>query len=343
MWPAEHAHLHLQADQTVAGREFSDPAHTGRRRRDARAAARRRSRAPPPGRASAALRFADEIGEHSHRRPRLGRARDARGRPRSSASSARRATMSTTRRSSTLEQRHRRARGRVPGLLAYHNAQLADGQWGNLVVFASPRTRRRSPADAVHASGGRAHARHYASLRLHRGVRRGRLPGRGRGAHPRDALPRLRRDAAPGAPCAPTPERPGSRERRALARRVERLAGELAAGAVLAAHGAARVADAGQAEHAAERDERRRRCRCRRGTRAPTAASHGAGDLGAGRPRDRRARASGCAPRSTARAPAGVSGCPASRVVERRAELRGDDRAERGDARAARRRARSRC
>jgi hypothetical protein len=58
----------------------------------------------------------------------------------------------------------------IPGLIAYHNVQLADAQWGNLVLFAAgtdtaPIRAERTHADAI----GRAPA-HYHSLRLHRGT-----------------------------------------------------------------------------------------------------------------------------------------------------------------------------
>jgi hypothetical protein len=58
----------------------------------------------------------------------------------------------------------------IPGLVAYHNVQLADAQWGNLVLFerdtdTTPMRHARHHADAI----ARA-PRHYASLRLHRGI-----------------------------------------------------------------------------------------------------------------------------------------------------------------------------
>lgn len=58
----------------------------------------------------------------------------------------------------------------IPGLLAYHNVQLANAQWGNLVLFeagtdTAPMRREPTHADAI----GRTPA-HYHSLRLHRGT-----------------------------------------------------------------------------------------------------------------------------------------------------------------------------
>ena len=57
----------------------------------------------------------------------------------------------------------------IPGLLAYHNVQLADARWGNLVLFRA-RARQslmrheQNHADAIAIAPG-----HYHSLRLHRG------------------------------------------------------------------------------------------------------------------------------------------------------------------------------
>ncbi len=58
----------------------------------------------------------------------------------------------------------------IPGLLAYHNVQLADARWGNLVLFeqgtdTTPMRHARNHADAIALA-----PRHYHSLRLHRGT-----------------------------------------------------------------------------------------------------------------------------------------------------------------------------
>jgi hypothetical protein len=58
----------------------------------------------------------------------------------------------------------------IPGLIAYHNVQLADAQWGNLVLFAAGTDTAPMRAEPTHADAiGRAPA-HYHSLRLHRGI-----------------------------------------------------------------------------------------------------------------------------------------------------------------------------
>jgi hypothetical protein len=58
----------------------------------------------------------------------------------------------------------------IPGLLAYHNARLADDRWGNLVVFDSPAATGALADDPQHASAVARMPEHYASLRLHRGT-----------------------------------------------------------------------------------------------------------------------------------------------------------------------------
>jgi hypothetical protein len=57
-----------------------------------------------------------------------------------------------------------------PGLLAYHNAQLAGGQWSNLVVFRSLDDTGDVTGDPVHVAAVAVTPRHYSSLRLHRGA-----------------------------------------------------------------------------------------------------------------------------------------------------------------------------
>jgi hypothetical protein len=168
MRPARRAHLHLQADQTVAGRGFSDPVHTARdgatltqlRVALARAAA---------GPRATVLRFADDIGEHRIAVPDwraletlrpvaivgfFGQARDDVDHGAIVA----------------LEHDIVARAAAFPGLLAYHNARLADGQWGNLVVFASSADTAGLLGDPIHQDALARTPRHYASLRLHRGV-----------------------------------------------------------------------------------------------------------------------------------------------------------------------------
>jgi hypothetical protein len=55
------------------------------------------------------------------------------------------------------------------GLLAYHNARLASGQWANLVVFRSHAGTAEVTSDPIHASAVARTPHHYRSLRLHRG------------------------------------------------------------------------------------------------------------------------------------------------------------------------------
>ena len=58
----------------------------------------------------------------------------------------------------------------VPGLLAYHNARLADDRWGNLVLFDSRAATGALAGRSAARLGRRAHARSTTrSLRLHRG------------------------------------------------------------------------------------------------------------------------------------------------------------------------------
>ncbi len=57
----------------------------------------------------------------------------------------------------------------LPGLIAYHNARLADDRWGNLVAFSAPTDTVALAGDAQHGEAVAATPRHYASLRLHRG------------------------------------------------------------------------------------------------------------------------------------------------------------------------------
>ncbi len=55
------------------------------------------------------------------------------------------------------------------GLLSYHNVQLANGQWGNLVLFESGTDTSSLRRDPDHAEAIGLAPRHYSSVRLHRG------------------------------------------------------------------------------------------------------------------------------------------------------------------------------
>lgn len=160
--------MRLQADQTVAGRGFSDPDHTAR---DAAALAGLRvalARAAAGPRA-AELRFADDIGRHCVAVPDWSALETSRpvaivgffGQARDDVDHA--AIVE-------LESAIVTRAAAFPGLLAYHNAQLANGQWANLVVFASAADTAAVTADPVHADALARTPRHYASLRLHRGA-----------------------------------------------------------------------------------------------------------------------------------------------------------------------------
>jgi hypothetical protein len=56
---------------------------------------------------------------------------------------------------------------RFDGLLTYYNLRLADGSYGNLVLFASPLAKGHVTADVVHCEAVELTPRHYRSLRLH--------------------------------------------------------------------------------------------------------------------------------------------------------------------------------
>jgi hypothetical protein len=56
---------------------------------------------------------------------------------------------------------------RFDGLLTYYNLRLADGSYGNLVLFASPEAKGHVTADTVHREAVALTSRHYRSLRLH--------------------------------------------------------------------------------------------------------------------------------------------------------------------------------
>ena len=168
MRPVVHAHVRLQADQRVDGRGFSDPAHTGR---DAAILARLRTvlaRAAGGPRA-AALRFADDIGRHQVAVPDWHALE--RSRPVALVGFFGQARTAVDHQAIIDLEADIVARAAAfPGLLAYHNAQLADGQWGNLVVFGAYPDTAGITRDAVHRQAVARTPEHYASLRLHRGV-----------------------------------------------------------------------------------------------------------------------------------------------------------------------------
>lgn len=56
----------------------------------------------------------------------------------------------------------------LPGLLAYHNVRFATGQWGNLVFFARDDDPLRVRSDPAHQEALARTADHYHSVRLHR-------------------------------------------------------------------------------------------------------------------------------------------------------------------------------
>jgi hypothetical protein len=158
----------LEAGERVAGRAFADPAHGesdlatlgGLRAALARAAAR----GPRPG----ALRFSDEIGEHAVAVPDWTALESAQpialvgffGQAREDVDHAP---------ISALEGNIVARASAFRGLLAYHNARLVSGQWGNLVLFASRADAVAVTQDATHARAVALTAQHYESLRLHRG------------------------------------------------------------------------------------------------------------------------------------------------------------------------------
>jgi hypothetical protein len=165
---AESPRQPLRADQRIAGRSFSDPCHT---ERDLATLTRLRDslrRVAGGGRAGA-LRFADEIGVHHVVVPDW-EALEARqpvaligffGQAREDVDHSAIVALE--------DDIVSRASG-FPGLLAYHNACLGPGRWGNLVVFASHAETAAVAGDPAHLSAVAGTPRHYASLRLHRGA-----------------------------------------------------------------------------------------------------------------------------------------------------------------------------
>ncbi len=58
----------------------------------------------------------------------------------------------------------------IAGLLSYHNVQLANGRWGNLVLFAVGTDTAPMRSEPRHADAIRRAPAHYHSVRLHRGA-----------------------------------------------------------------------------------------------------------------------------------------------------------------------------
>ena len=65
------------------------------------------------------------------------------------------------------------------GLLSYYDAEIAPALHGNLVLFGTREVPGEWHGDPVHARAVALAPRHYRSARLHRGVIRGALLGRG--------------------------------------------------------------------------------------------------------------------------------------------------------------------
>jgi hypothetical protein len=162
------APLRLQAEQLVAGRDFTHPTATAADRSTLRTLHSTLRGVAAEARA-AAMEFADETGRHHVVVPdweALASVRPAAvvgffGQARDGVDHA--AIVA-------LEHDVVARAASFPGLLAYHNAQLASGQWGNLVVFRSPDDTDDVTTDEVHAAAVARTPRQYHSLRLHRGV-----------------------------------------------------------------------------------------------------------------------------------------------------------------------------
>jgi hypothetical protein len=165
----DRAHVCLHAEQAVAGRPFTDPAATAEDCSILAVLQATLKRAAGGDRRPGARSFADEVGRHHVVVPdwtALATARPAAmvgffGQARDDVDHA-----------AIIALEHDIV-GRATsfsGLLAYHNAQLASGQWGNLVVFRSPAGTAAMTADPVHTAAVARTPQHYRSLRLHRGV-----------------------------------------------------------------------------------------------------------------------------------------------------------------------------
>ena len=65
------------------------------------------------------------------------------------------------------------------GLLGYYDAEIAPALHGNLVLFGTRGVPPQWHRDRVHAAAVTSAPRHYGAVRLHRGMIRGALLGRG--------------------------------------------------------------------------------------------------------------------------------------------------------------------
>jgi hypothetical protein len=168
MRAAEPPCVPLRADERVAGRAFCDPDRTAgdlvtlARLRDTltRAAGRRRANV---------LQVTDETGVHRLAVPDWAALRSSQ--PAALIGFFGQARDEVDHAAIVALERDIVARAAsFPGLLAYHNARLANGQWGNLVVFTSHAETAGLAGDATHLSALARTPHHYASLRLHRGA-----------------------------------------------------------------------------------------------------------------------------------------------------------------------------
>jgi hypothetical protein len=157
----------LAAHDQVAGRAFCDLAHTTRDRATLvrlRDAVKRRA----GDQRGSVLQFTDEIGEHFVAVPDW----EALSRPQPVAlvgffgQSREQVDHSPI---LQMEQDIVARAAAFPGLLAYHNAALGEGHWGNLVLFASRAAAASLAPDPMHARAVASAPSHYESLRLHRG------------------------------------------------------------------------------------------------------------------------------------------------------------------------------
>ena len=159
--------MDLGADERVAGRAFCDPTHTIRDR-DTLTRLREALKRRAENDRGSALQFADEIGEHFVAVPDW----DVLARPQPVAvvgffgQSRKRVDHAPI---VEIEHEIVARAATFPGLLAYHNAQLGEGHWGNMVVFASRAAVASLAPDPTHARAVARAPSYYESLRLHRG------------------------------------------------------------------------------------------------------------------------------------------------------------------------------
>ena len=66
---------------------------------------------------------------------------------------------------------------RVAGVLSYYDLEVADGEYGNLILCASPEAPAAVHDHELHRRAVELTPAHYHSVRLHDGVVRGRLAG----------------------------------------------------------------------------------------------------------------------------------------------------------------------